>query len=316
MAEKPIFIRNIEALKLKPYIKLLQDYIGLPFAELELSVAAAEMDPNPDAEHEYQLYERVLYEDINAMLSKHFDPIDSNGQIPDFLWLAANLYYNGNIAAYDEAMFDSAINQIEERQIREEIAQLYSFIQKRKEIHSVGDPEYHFAGKSIEFVSGDKSSLMIHDTLGWFEALLENYLFPNCLPDVANDEDAQMIWKKEDKKAGRPSRFETNAIIHGVDLFLHDAGLVEGIAPTNLCGFLHDYLDAMGYLDDPLDRLMLDPKSIKAYIHNLRKKEDPPRFFNTTFKTVSLEELARIDPDEAAYRWLFPPKSLKRQKEG
>lgn len=318
MAGKTVNVWNIDIRELKPYIPLLQKYIGLPFPELEMACVAAETETNPEAEHSFSLIERTSPKTITKLLQKYFNdvarPVDES-KIVFFLWLAANIYHPGSIAEQESADIEFAFNQIEEMYVYEEIAQLYSYIQKRKSLHVCGDTVYGVPGKPIEFVSDGKVSLKIHNSCCWFEALLENYLFPNCLPDVASDEDAQRIWKKERKKVGRKSRTETNAIIHGVDLFLHDEGLVDSVAPTNLCEFLFDYLDAMGYLSDPTDRLSLAPSSIKAYIHNLRKETASPQFGNVVFKQVSIEELSRTTPEEDAYFWLFHPKHDKKETE-
>ena len=316
MSENTVTVRSIDVRELKPYIPLLQNYIGLPFPQLELECMAAERETNPEAKHEFRIIEFITYEKICKLLNKHFDHIDAKSSIPSFLWLVANLYYYGNIEEQEQLDIEFTLDQREELQIREEIAQLYTFIQQRKSIQLVGDGEYGFGGRPIEFVSEDKSALRIHNTSCWFEALLENYLFPNCLPDVASDEDAQRIWKKGRKKVGRKSRTETNAIIHGVEMFLHDEGLVDSVAPTNLCEFLFDYLDAMGYLSDPTDRLSLAPSSIKAYIHNMRKETASPQFCNAEFKKVSIEELSRPTPEESSYFWLFHPKQAKKESEG
>jgi len=313
MSENTVTVRSIDVRELKPYISLLQNYIGLPFPQLELECMAAERETNPEAKHEFRIIESVTYEKICKLLNKHFDHIDAKSSIPSFLWLVANLYYYGNIEEQEQLDIEFTLDQREELQIREEIAQLFTFIQQRKSIQLIGDGQYGLEGRPIEFGSEDKSSLRIHNTSCWFEALLENYLFPNCLPDVASDEDAQRIWKKKRKKVGRKSRTNTNAIIHGVDSLFHDAGLVRGVAPTNLCEFLFDYLDTMGYLNDPTDRLSLAPSTIKTYIHNLRKETASPQFGNAVFKKASIEELSRTTPEEAAYFWLFYPKQEKKE---
>lgn len=316
MEEHKVFIRDIDVRKLRPYIPLLQEYIGLPFPQLELACLAAERETNPEAVHEFRIIEFVPFTKIEEMLSKHFDPIEDNSCVPSFLWLVANLYYCGNTEAQEASDTESVLGQIERSLIRDEIAQLYTFIQQRKALRLVGDEQYGLWGRPIAFESEDKTVLRIHNTSGWFEALLENHLFPNCLPDVANDEDAQRLWKKENRKVGRKPRTNTNAIIHGVESFLHDVEIVKGVAPTNLCEFLFDYLDAMGYLSDPTDRYSLAPSSIKAYIHNLRKETASPQLNNVVLENKSVEELSRITPEEAAYNWLFPPKHAKEEAEG
>lgn len=306
---------NIPASTLKRYIPLLQQYIGLPFPEPELEVAAAERGDNPDAICEIRGVEHVSHSTITMLLRKHLDQPEKPSDISYFLWLAANLYYCGNISANEDSLLNSVINQYEEKWIQEEIAQLYSFIQRRKDIARNGDKEFH----SITFVSGDKQTkLTIHNTYCWFEALLENYLFPNCLPDVTSDEDAKKIWEKEKQQPGPKAQKDKNAIIHGVEMFLHDYGVVTNAeAPKNLCTFLYYYLDAMN-----LQKVSNNPEEedkliwgIKSAIHNFRKDEDNAKFSNAGFNIVSMEELSITTPEQAAYDWLFNPKQDKKDDE-
>ena len=312
--EKEISAWDIDVFALKPYVPLLKEYFGLPYAELELEIKAAEFRPSPENKHTYRIYERVSMEDLAEMLNTHFENAEVDEETFGLLWLAANLYYAGNVSSYEYQGMKDNFQQIENAQIREEIAQLYSFMQKRKSQPISGD-ENHIPTKQLRLVAG-KEKLDIKDTCCWFEALLGNYLFPNCLPDVENDEDAQKLWKRE-KKAGRPAREEIHAIINGVKNFLKDKGVVDKTvtAPTNLCKFLRDYLEAMGYLEDPLDAAVITSDSIKSWIHNFEKKEDKPQFADSGLTSLSsfeeLKELLKATPDDEAYSWLFHPKHHK-----
>lgn len=305
-------IKPVNIFALEPYIPLLQKYFGLPFEQLELELLAAKHDP--EHEHPFEIWEYVSIENIGELLEPYFGDVEIEGDLLILLYLVANLYYEGNVAAHDSAMIEDNFQQIENAQIREEIAQLYSFMQKRKSQPISGD-ENHIPTKQLRLVAG-KEKLDIKDTCCWFEALLENYLFPNCLPDVENDEDAQKLWKRE-KKAGRPARKEVHAIINGVNNFLKDKGVVDKTvtAPTNLCKFLRDYLEAMGYLENPVDASAINSVSIKTWIHKFEEKEDKPQFADSGLKSPSsfeeLEELLKATPDDEAYSWLFHPNRHK-----
>lgn len=318
MEEKTDQLQEVAISKLEPIIPLLQKYIGLPYPQLELECLAAKMETNPDFVHTYQFYEFVSQKTIEELLHRYFEKTDKEDEIIFFLWIVANLFYSGNYASYESYEKESYLAQEEQRNIREEIAQLYSYIQKRKQIRTVAVGDNALSGKPIEFVSDDKTELRIDNTNCWFEAMLEHYLFPNCLPDVVDDKDAERIWKKDNKPAGRKARTETNAIIHGVEQYLHDEGVINksAVAPKHLCLFLFDYLDAMGYLNDDYDRRMLKPEYIKNYIHNLREEGNEPQFNNYTFE----EGLPSITVEDVAYTWLFNPlrykvMMVKRRKE-
>ena len=294
-------IKPVNILALELYIPLLQKYFGLPFEQLELEFLAAKHDP--EHEHPFEIWEYVSIENIGELLEPYFGDVEIDGDLLILLYLVANLYYEGNVAAHDSAMIEDNFTQIENAQIREEIAQLYSFMQKRKALLVNG------ASRQIKVVSG-KDKLEIPDSCGWFEALLENYLFPNCLPDVNNDEDAQKLWKKE-KKVGRKERREVNSIIHGVATYLRDKEVVKKdvTAPTDLCKFIRDYLEAMGYLEDPNDALSITSEWIKTQIH--RFEETKPQFNNVILTSPTIEDLEEVHPDDQAYSWLFQPKRHK-----
>ena len=316
--EKKPSIIDIDIKLLKPYIPLLQQYFGLPFPELELEWEAAQMETNPDADHSFRMNEYVSSKTVEDLLHSNFDRIKNEDQIKSLLWLAANLYYSGNLESHEAYDTESVLDQIEQSTIREEIAQLYSYVQKRKQTQTVGVGEYAFPGKPIELVSDDKTVLRIDNTDCWFEAMLENHLFPNCLPDVENDEDAQMFLEKNSNAPGPKTKRVNNAIIHGVEMFLHDQEVVDSkpAAPQNLCMFIRDYLTAMGLLDDmnEKDRAYFWI-NIQKRIPEFRKKDEKTKLFNVELKSVSIEELSCVTPDQAAYQWLFYPNRIKEEEE-
>ena len=296
---------TVSTFALEPYLPLLKKYFGLPFEQLELELMAAKHDPNPEDKYRFEIWEYVSMDDIVKAWDLYLDDSKVNEEMLTLLWLVANLYYEGNIAAHEDALIEEDFIQIENAQVREEIAQLYSFMQKRKTM-STTSGKYRISSKPIKFVSG-KDKLEILDSCGWFEALLENYLFPNCLPDVENDEDAQKLWKKE-KKVGRKERKEVNSIIYGVATYLRDKGVVKKdvTAPTDLCKFIRGYLEAMGYLEDPNDALSITPEWIKTQIH--RFEETKPQFDNVIRSSATIEEQKKVHPDDQAHFWLFQPK--------
>ena len=317
-------LRYIAVKNLIPYIPWLKQYFGLPFLDLNLFIDLGDRGTSPDDNREYEMREYISQDYIVQLLNTYFDLPEKPSYISSFLWLAANHFYPDNMIAYNNALNTFVIDhnkEIEAKrriQIREEIAQIYSLIQKRKSILCVNDGVHHFDGKPIEIVSEDKTSLKIHNTSCWFEALLENYLFPNCLPDVTSDEEAQLIWDKGKQHPGPKAQKDKNTIIHGVEMFLHDYGVVQDAeAPKQLCYFLYYYLIAMGLQKDPQDGKIEDKIiwGIKSNIRNLRNMKDKPRYFTADLREESIEGLSQILPEDVAHDWLFNPKRDKKEEE-
>ena len=289
------FIFKVKALK--PFVPILKKYFGLPFVEIELEIMAADHEGERGDDRKIAIPAYVEPGKVKELLDTHFGKDAVSDQIIDTLFLAANIYYGDSVSDYEsqQSTSDDYLFFMERTEMREEIAKLYSFIQKRKK-QEVSQP--------IKFVS-DKEKVVLDDTAGWLEALLENHLFPNCLPDVKDDQDARRLWDKKGKR-GRPERPQVNAIVNGVASYLGDQGVVEGVAPTNLCNFIVEYLKAMGQFRDSTDAAVLTSKWVKAQIHNLA--ESGPVFYNYNMSDATVEELSTLPPDMKAYQWLFPRK--------
>lgn len=295
MSQVRIKLQNV-----KPFIPILKEYFGFPFTELELAVKASELEENPDNETSFDLEEYVSHNAICGLAKKHFNGVTMSAELLDTLYFAANLYYYRNVPNYEYAQEVDNYGQIELSIMREEIAELYSFLQ-RLQIKGESGP-----GRLVT-IKVNKEKIVFPNTLGWLYALLENHLFPNCLPDVKNDEDARSIWDKR-KKSGRPSRAEINAIVHGFAKLLHDQKVVDDIAPAELCEFILDLLMEMGHIHDETDKLVITPAWIKSQIHRTEKQWDGPGFHNTVMRSPTLEELTTVTPDQQANLWLFNPK--------
>lgn len=312
MEEEQVCNKDIDARQIEPYIQCIKQYFGLPF--IYISEECEFAHNNPEEERLISIAEYVPSTAINELLFRYFDKDQVTNKIMRLLWLVANLYYCGNIEAQEAEYYWETEDQEQRKKIREEIAQLYSFFTERETLRIPKNQRYYpREGREIEFKS-DKGNLKIRDTECWIEALLENYLFPNWLPDVANDEDAQKIWKKENKPVGRKARTNTNAIIHGVASFLQDEKIVDGVAPKKLCLFILDYLDVMNYLQDPIDHESITTEWIKAQIHNFRKLENKPQLFTPELEGSTIDELSDNSPANAAYHWLYYPNRIKKEE--
>lgn len=308
---------HISLQKFQPFIPILKEYFGFPFVQIELAVKASEFnevlggeaseldeflgDLFPDAKHNIGFEEYVSHEVINGLVKKHFDGVIMSAELLETLYIAANLYYYRNVPNYEYAQELDIYGQKELSIMREEIAKLYSFLHQHYEKGKNG------SSRPIS-INVDKEQLVIPNTLGWLDALLENHLFPNCLPDVKSDEDAKAMWDRK-KKSGRPSRVEINAITHGVAKLFHDRKIVEDTAPAKLCEFILDLLKEMGHIHDATDKQVITPGWIKSEIHRTKKEWDQPGFHNTPIRIATLEELNTVTPDQQAYLWLFNPKT-------
>lgn len=290
---------KIKLQNFKPFIPILKEYFGFPYVELELDIMALELEENPDNEASFDLEEYVSHNAICGLAKKHFDGVIMSAELLDTLYFAANLYYYRNVLNYEYAQEVDNYGQMELSIMREEIAELYSFLQRLHVKSKNG------SGRPVT-LKVDKEKIAIPNTLGWLYALLENHLFPNCLPDVKNDDEARSIWDRR-KKSGRPSRVEINAIVHGVAKLLHDQNVVNDIAPAELCEFIRDLLMEMGQIHDETDKLVITPDWIKSQIHRTDKQWDGPGFHNTVLRSPTLEELTTVTPDQQAYLWLFNP---------
>ncbi len=293
---------------LEPIFPLIKEYFGNPYIEFQ------------DYPEAFPFKEVVTSDAIEELLLRYFEKDQVTKEVLSLLWLVANLYYCGNIEAREQGNYWDVDDWEQKRIIREEIAQLYSFITERGTLRIPKNKQYYpREGGEIEFKS-QTGTLKILDTECWIEALLENYLFPNCLPDVSNDEEAQLIWKKENKPAGRKARKTVNAIIHGVDMFLHDQGVVDRnvAAPKSLCLFIYDYLETMGLLDylteDNKEKKSEPWYIIQKQIPYFRKEENNPKLFTPELEECLPEEWIGNPRDDAAYQWLYYPNRIKKEE--
>ena len=270
---------------LKPEVALIKRYFGLnhPNLDLELLIVEKGLDP----ERTFPMTEFIPAEEIGRAFDEFFADAQQQEAIVRVLWLVGNLYYGDSVKAYEQYFCEETEDDLFWSTIEQELLQLYIFRQKHK------------AAGPVTIKVG-KESLEIPNTNGWVQAILDNHVFPNCLPKTHSAADAeQLIWKKD---AGAPVKHpEVNAIVNGVATMLFDFQVIKERAPMILCRFIRKYLVMMELISegDPT----LDEEWIKSQIHNFKKKSKDPRFPTREIKEVSPEDLK-----EAGYysvKWAF-----------
>ena len=137
----------------------------------------------------------------------------------------------------------------------------------------------------------------------WFQSLMDNHLFPNCIPDIKNVKQANQILAKA--KGRKIDNKIATAIVYGVATYFKEKGLITARAPKNLCSFLWKFL-VMMKLKDASDYLFTESR-IKNWINNIQGQKDDPKIYTPEIRVISIEELKEIPLNERAERWLFNP---------
>ena len=243
-----IYIYDIPIKKLKPYADLLIEYIGLPNPDLINALH------NSDHTQTYELKELYPSKDIQALFDEFFPNVEGRDKHTSLLWLIANLYYGKsyeNFKRWQEENSDPYWDCIEQ-----EVLSLYTFIHDNPSEERV-------------VVKLGKQSQKIDNTLGWFQAVLEKYVFPNVLPSVQNEDDARNLIRKipVGRRIERPA---VNAIVGGLSQYFHDEGLVKGKAPKQLLALLKKLLEMIKLID--VDDTYVDEVWIKSQINYCEKK--------------------------------------------
>lgn len=283
-------IRNLRLQDWKPYVDIIKKYFGLNHPSLGLELEFVNKGIDPD--RTFTIKELIHSDSIGRVFDNYFPNAQSRDAFVCFLWLVGNLYYGDNISLYDQAMFENIEDDLYWSTIEQEILHLYIFMQK----HTSAEPVNVRIGKE---------SIKIDNTNAWLQAILNNHVFPNCLPNVQNSSEAEALLLKKGKGAGAPLKHpEVNTIVNGVANLFFDEGLVTENAPLNLCGFLKQYLVLMNLIAE--GDTTIDEEWIKAQIHNFKKKSKDPRLFTSESKEVSLEELKEIG--NYPVKWAFSHK--------
>lgn len=282
---KTVNVYHLPLRDMEPYVNLVKQYTGLFHPSLEPELALLEVDPD----RSFELYEYVLHVDIETAFDEgHFTcDTDLRRVCIDLLWLIANLYYGDFYQQYQDYFNDMVSDELTWDEIYDDILRLYAFMHDHK------------AAVPIEMKYG-KEKVVIMDTEGWFQALMDNHLFPKCCPEIKSKE---QVIERFRKSAGRKVENELAvAIINGVAKFFADKELIKGQAPKNLCSFIRQYLILMELLD--LDYRVISETSIKSAINYAAKKETDPRLPSTEVSDATLEDLKHLGviPGE---RWLF-----------
>lgn len=287
-------MRDVELLKIEPYIPLIKEYFGLfiPYLEPELYLAKGN-----DSGRTYPVIEHVTFEDIQKLFEQYFgEGIENVAQIVSLLWLVANLYYGESYNQY-QRLWNEEVGEdcLMWPYIRKDIIRLYKLVYGK-----------HASNEAIGLTIGEESVELSND-LKWFYSFLEHHLFPHCIPEIKSVDDAI---DELTEKGGRPkSAPEIKGVVYGIARFFHDDELVSTKAPKNLVLFIKEFVTMMGLLSDPLTKQVVNENWIKARIHQL----DGPQLDNLDFVSCNLEDLG-ASQQEIAFRWLFPPQTQSGEK--
>ena len=287
--ERPYYVYDIKLANLKGYVDMYKQYFGLDHPNLDIDLSL--LDRNP--EKTFSIVDFVRNDDIMTAFSDgnfQCKEEDKQGYV-DLLWVFANLYYKDSYQRYQDYYNEEVSDQLIWEEIQDDMLKLYAFIQDHPKKEEV---VIKMGGKSVKF----------DDVDGWFQALLNNHLFPHCLPEFKSKEQAL---KKMKKTAGRKKEnIVATAVINGVARLFEDEGLITGRAPKNLCKFIKTYLILMDVLDGNKD--VLSEANIKSSITNFRNQKEDPRLFTPELRTVTLEEMKDSSlHDRSSSLWLFHP---------
>ncbi len=284
---KQIYEYSLRLSEMKPYVEIIKEYFGLNHPNLDMELLLLDDDPD----REFKLISFVPYDDIkNALLDASFNMGQDIEEYSSLLWTVANLYYGDMYQRYEEVAMEEADDYLRWNCIKEDITRLFAFMDNHKS-------EEHISIK----VGND--TVELDNPFRWFQALMDNHLFPNCIPDIKNVKQANQILAKA--KGRKIDNKIATAIVNGVATYFKEKGLITARAPKNLCSFLWKFL-VMMKLKDSSDYLFTE-SSIKNWINNIKGQKDNPKIFTPEIREISIEELKEIPLNERAERWLFNP---------
>lgn len=284
---KQIHAYSLKLAEMKPYVEIIKEYFGLnhPYLDMELLLL------NDDPDREFELVAYVPYDDIKkALLDASFNMGDDIEEYTCLLWTVANLYYEDMYERYEKAAMEEADDYLRWTCIKEDIVQLYRFISN----HKTEEP--------ITVKIGSDSA-ELHNYFKWFQSLLDNHLFPNCIPDIKDVKQATQFLAKT--KGRKIENKVATAIVNGLATYFKEKGLIAARAPKNLCTFLRKFL-VMMKLKDASDSYFTE-SSIKNWINNIQGQKEDPKIYTPEIRKISIEELKEIPLNERADRWLFNP---------
>ncbi len=279
-----VYVRDIPLKNMGWVIELTKKYFGFNHPSMQAEYDLIKIDPD----RTIKLYERVLYENIETAFDEGKFTYKEEDKVAyvEFLWFVANLYYGNSYQLYEDANLDMKSNVLMWEDVFDDIRAFYAFMWKHGK-------KNHITIK----IGKDKTTLK--NTDGWFDALMDNHLFPKCLPSIYGKE----LPPEESKKKGRKIKNKVaTAIINGIARLFADEELIQDQAPKNLCAFIKEYLILMDILD--LDYSVISGASIKSAIDYASKKEDDPRLPTIEWENATMEDLpsSGINPGE---KWLY-----------
>ena len=274
---------------LPPYVEVIKKYFGLSDPNLEAEMLLLPKDP----ERVFKIAEFVTRDEI-VELFDIFSPKVKDGKFfyENLLWLVANLYY-GDRYKKSICFFNNDINGDENvwYSIEKDMAKLFAFLQD------------HPQEEKITIQMG-KDKVELDDAFKWFQSVMDNQVFPNCIPYIQNKEGAKSLLQK---KAGRPqTRQEVNAVVNGISRFFADEKIIEGKAPKDLLDFIESFLVKMALIEENDE--FVTTYWIKSQISNLQKPGKDARFFNLDVHEASAEKLKEVPWWFKATNWIFPVK--------
>ena len=285
---KVIYKYNEPLAKIKPYVEIIKRYFGLNHPNLDWELLLLDDDP----EREFELVAFIPYDDIKkALIDASFNMGEDVEEYTRLLWTVANLYYGDSYQRYEEAAMEEADDYLRWNCIKEDIVRLYAFMDGHK-------TEEHI------IIKVGQESVELANPFKWFQSLLDNHLFPNCIPDIKDVKQANQILVKS--RGRKIDNKVATAIVNGVATYFKEKGLIAARAPKNLCSFLWKFL-VMMKLKDASDYLFTEA-SIKNWINNIQGQKDDPKIYTPEIRKVSIEELNEIPLYVRADRWLFHPK--------
>lgn len=284
-SDRVILVYNVPLKTVDFYADYVRQYFGLYHPSLEAELSLLDRDPD----RTFKLYEIVRHKEIETAFDEGDFASEENTRrlCIELLFFVANIYSYNFYEKYKEHLIDQVSDQLLWEEVREDILRFYVFM---KTIPNEGP---------ISIKMG-KSKCVIKNYDHWFQALMDNHLFHNCLPEIQSKEHALKVLK------GNPGRKVESelaiAIITGIARLFADAGLISGRAPKNLCTFIKQYLVMMDILD--LDYSVISLSSIKSTIDYALRTGKDTRLIPTGWETVSREEM-QTSEQKPGERWLY-----------
>ena len=278
---------------IKNLVDIIKEYFGLDHPTLDGELMLLGMDP----ERVFHLPAYVRFEDVMTAFkeAEFLCPEELEYTAVSILCLVANLYYGDSYQRYQEYYSDLIYDELMWEVVEKDILKFYVFMKKHRERGPL----------SIKI---GKAKIDLENTDMWFHNLMDNHLFPKCLPKITTLQEAENKLKKD---AGRRSENKVaTAIINGISTLFEDLDWIRGRAPKNLCAFIKKFLILMNVFDK--NDTVLSEANIKSSITNFRKQKEDPRFFTPESKMMTLAEVMADETLKSVGSfperdWLFNP---------